>query len=991
MLHRAYRMAVAVGSLILVPGLASAQTDSANDATLDTIILDEAATPEATPTAVAPAERPIIESITVTGSRIKRAAQDANPVLALSKDDLINSGITSIGDILQRISVSSSSLNTQFNSAGNFGFPADGGGVGSGSTTISLRNLGANRVLVLVDGVRWVNESSASGVSGAVDLNTIPFSAVERVEILTDGASALYGSDAIAGVVNIITRFEQEGIALSAYAGDHRTGDGLTQTYNLSFGDSGSRHRFFMDLSHFDQNRISSSEYEQASVPIPGTGVTQGSSATPFTRSVFFNEPGNDEEGGLCPQVDTDGDGTPDRALCDITANGVAGGPDFVQEFPDGFHQFTSQDRFNFAPFNLLLTPQERNALFVHGQFDFSTGITGYARVLTQSRRSQNQAAPEPIFIGPGAGTGGLADTVSVDETNPFNPFGITLDAEDNFQFAGRRPLEGGPRIFTQEVSTFTLATGLTGNFFALDRAMFWDVNLFYGSNRAQQSVQGTYNIANIARALGPVDDCTAPCVPLNFFGGPGTITQDMLDYIGFVEIARSEQEILVASANISGGLFDLPAGPLELAAGYEFRDLEGRYSPDPVVIRGEGNGVPSLPTRGGDKVNEAFVEFNVPLLAGLPLIQSLELNLATRFSDYDTFGSTTNNKFGIRWEIVDGLIARGTFAEGFRAPSVGELFGSPARFDATIEDPCSNATDPQIQQNCESMGVPPGFEQANPQIGVRTGGNPNLQPETADSLTAGIIYSPSWATGKSWSQQLDFEITYYDIELEDAIQAVDAQTQLDRCVATLDPAFCSGISRGPTGDINNFNNTLLNLGTVETDGLDFGVKWLGPNFAYGQPSIDWSATRIEQFRAINNATGLAEPRGVGIETSDSGIPRWRSTFRLNWLVGGLDVGYSVRYLSSLVEECGPAQPFASCSNPDAGDNGTNRLDSTFYHDLRAQWRVPGNLDLTLTGGINNLFDKDPPVCVSCSLNGYDASLYDLPGQFGYVQVGLRY
>ncbi len=967
---RAMSTAWAGGLLLIASPIALAQSIDVDDnsADLELITLPESATPTVD-------DGVRLDAITVTGSRIKKTSGEAaNPVLSLSAEELAATGVTSIGDVLQRLSVSGSSLNTKFNSAGNFGFPADGGGVGSGSTTVSLRNLGAKRVLVLVDGLRWVNESSASGVSAAVDLNTIPFSVVERVEILTDGASALYGSDAIAGVVNIITKSSDSGLNLNAYLGDHSTGDGMTTTLNASYGGQGRNYRYIADVSYYDQNGISSADYSQARVPKPGTGVAFGSSATPFTRSVFFND---DEANGLCPDN-----------LCDITANGVAAGPDFVQDFPDGFHPFTTADRYNFAPENLLLTPSERLGLFAQGQFDINNNITAYARVLSQSRDSQNRAAPEPIFLGPEAGTGGMADSVSVSADNPFNPFGIDLDASDNLLLVGRRPIEGGPRIFSQDVDTLYFATGLSGDFYGFERPVFWDANLVSASNKATQTVRGTYNIANIARAVGPVGDCTGDCVPLNLFGGPGTITPDMLSYIQFVEVDHSKQELNLASANITGGLMDMSAGTLSYAAGLEYRDVSGSYTPDPVVVRGESNGVPSLPTSGSYSVSEAYVELEIPLVSDLPGVRQLDVSLASRFSDYSTFGTTVNSKIGVRWDVVDGLLARATWAEGFRAPSIGELFGSPARFDAQLEDPCSQPTDPDIQANCDELGVPPTYSQVNPQISVRTGGNSALEPETAESLTAGLVYSPNWAVDQSWARRMDFEITWYDIEVDDAIQAGDAQTQLDRCVETLDPAFCDGITRANSGGINGFDNTLLNLGQVKTQGLDLVVDWLAPMSAFGQFSINWSATRVESFRAVSKATGLAEPRRVGVEVADSGIPRWRSSLRLNWEYDTLSAGWAVRYISKLTEQCGDAATFPSCGNPDAG---TNTLDQTFYHDVRASWQVPGDYDLTLTAGINNLLDEDPPVCVSCSLNGYDASVYDLPGQFAYLQIGLRY
>ncbi|WP_126537101.1 TonB-dependent receptor plug domain-containing protein [Aerosticca soli] len=921
-----------------------------------------------------------LEAVEVTGSRIKGADMATQvPILTITSDDIRKSGLTSIGDILQQLTSSGAGLNTKFNSAGNFGFPPDGSGVGSGSATLDLRNLGAKRVLILVDGIRWVNESSASGVSAAVDLNTIPTGIIDRIEILQDGASALYGSDAIAGVVNIITKHTQKGGAASVYYGDYgNLAGGSTHNADLSFGGQGDRYEFFVDFNYVKQNSISSSAWGRSSDEcVPGTGLANCSSATPTGRFMFTDP--------LTGQY------------MNITPNGTFNGK---PAYPGDFHKFTTADRFDFAPYNMLLTPSERSAVFAQTRYKITDQVTWYVRGLYNTRKSTNQAAPEPIFLGPGAGTGGLADTVGVDATNPYNPFGFSLNADPNtgnLVMIGRRPVEGGPRIYRQDVDTSYFATGLQGSFGVGQHDYYWDVNFASGDNKATQDVRGTYNIAHIQRALGPVANCTDSCVPLNVFGGPGTITPAMLNYILYREHDRSDNKIKLWTANISGELFDLPTGPLSFAAGGEHRRYDGSYEPDAVVVAGESNGVPSLPISGHYSVNEYYVELDAPLLKDLTAVKALELSAAMRYSDYSTFGNTTNGKVGLRWQVFDDLTLRGTWSQGFRAPTIGELYGAPARFDATLQDPCSSPlANPALASKCAALGVPGNYAQPNPQISVRTGGNRKLDPETARNLTVGAVYSPGWAENTPWSSKLDFNLGYYRIKLDKAIQAPDAQTQLDRCVDSGDPnsTFCTGIHRNATGNIDGFNNTLQNLGRIKTNGFDFGIDWRGPQTNIGQFTANLQNTYVAEYKATDS-NGNQEPRTVGIEVNDSAIPRLTSMLDIGWNHGPWTVDYKVRYFSRLRENCAAAAGFPICNHPDEiapnRPDGTHYLGATTYHDVRASWKLPIQLDLTLTAGVNNLFDRKPPICLSCSLNGYDAATYDLPSRFAYVQADLKF
>ena len=935
------------------------------------------------------------ESIVVTGSRIRQAqAEGSNPVQVLSREDLERTGLKTVGDILQRLPAAGSALNTRFNSSGNFGFPPDGGGIGAGAAEVALRHLDAKRTLVLVDGVRWVNGSSASGVSNSVDLNTIPISIIDRIEILEDGASSIYGSDAIAGVVNVITRKDFDGFEFNAYGGAYDEGDGETGQFDLAFGAQGDRHRVFFSISHYDQQKVDSFERELSVFPTPGTGLTRGSSGTPQGRFLFFGQ-------------DNDNDGNPD--VVNLTINdGVTGIPNYDPNNPGGpgddFHVFTNNDRFNFASYNLYVTPSQRTSIFGQADYQITDNVNFYAKALYNNRKSTNQAAPEPIFIGPDAGTGGLADTVIVHETNPYNPFGMTLDSS-NFIFAGRRPIEGGPRVFRQNVDTSYIGLGFNGDFVAGDNVFFWDVNYNHGKNYATQIKRGGYNIRRIKNALGPLADCQAMegCVPLNLFGGQGdgsgTITQEMLDYIQFIQKDASENVIDTLSANISGDLFEMPAGYFSFAAGIESREYRGFFEPDPVVVAGDSNGVPSSPTSGSYEVDEYYAEFKVPLLADVAAAEELTLSLAARTSDYSTFGTETTTKAGVLWRVTDELMFRGSISEGFRAPSIGELYSSGSRFDATLADRCSDYAGTQYEANCQALGVPGTYTQLNSQISVTTGGNEDLKAETSDSQTLGFVYSPQWVNSVDWINTLDFKGTYYKHEIEGAVQAIDAQTQLDLCVNTLDSLYCDGISRASTGAINGFNNRLVNIGGIETSGYDLSISYTAPQSDLGMFSVTWFNTFVSEYieESLGNRVDLA-----GIERNDSGIPEWKSVLTLGLNQDDWGLSWTVRYVDSLTEDCtdfldGTSDSLTAlglCSNPNTADESMskNELSSRVYNDLQFSYfpDVDG-MDMELNVGVNNFLDEEPPACYSCSLNGYDPSVYDPEGVFAYASIKLKF
>lgn len=919
-----------------------------------------------------------LDAINVTGTRIKKAELETQvPVQVLTREAIDRTGFTSVADVVQHLTASGASLSTKLNSSGNFGFPPDGGGVGAGAATVDLRHLGAKRVLVLVDGIRWVNESSGSGVGSSVDLNTIPLALVERIEVLEDGASSIYGSDAIAGVVNIITKKQANGGHVEAQYGGYSLGGGDTSSVDFSFGGSTDRARWIVGGSWFKQKEIASTKYPWASEPVPGTGLANGSSATPQGRLVFADPDGNS---------------------FNLTSNSGVTSPLFNPaqlgcERTDDFHCFATPDRYNFAPNNLLLTPNERKSVFGQVSFEFSPSVSGWFRGLYSERESANQAAAEPIFLGTDAGVyNEWAETrLVISANNPYNPFGFdltTMGDDPNLFLIGRRPVEGGPRRYEQDVKTWYAAAGLNGAFEVNQRSWNWDVNLMSSQSKADQINTGSYNIKHIAQALGDPAACAAiaGCVPLDLFGGPGTITQDMLAWISPIVHDRSKNTLSQASANITGELFDNWAGPVSFAAGAEWRRYKGEYYPDPITVAGEYNGVPSGITVGSYSVKEAYAEFDMPLARGGFWGKSLDLSIAGRYSDYSTFGGTGTGKIGLRWQPADELLLRMSYAQGFRAPSIGELYGTLSRFDATIVDPCNNAA--STTAKCVADGVPAGYEQVNPQISVVTSGNRKLKPEESRSFMAGAVWSPGWAEDSSWASKLDLGVTFYRHTIDGAIQAPDAQAIMDRCIDSRDPAACASYTRNDRGQITRFEDILANLGTINTSGWDFNVHWLLPETSWGQLGFDWKATWVTRYELVNES-GQPEPRRPGVEVNDSAIPEWSSNLSANWDYRNWNASWTLRYIDRLRERCAGANGFPICTD---SVNDLHWLGATTYHDAQVSWRTDALMKgLKFSLGVNNVFDKDPPVCLSCTLNGYDPGTYDLPGRYTYAKLSLDF
>ena len=928
-----------------------------------------------------------LEEVIVTGSRIrKNPLNEPAPVMNLSKDDLNATGLTNLGAILQQLPIMGSAINTRFNVPGNSGFPQDGNGIGAGAVQISLRNLGAKRTLVLVDGRRWIAGASASGVPSVVDLNTIPTNVIDRIEILQDGASAIYGSDAIGGVINILTKQNFKGLRADAQWGNYISeGDGDAFDLSLMWGGGSDNTEFVVSASYSDEGEIQTADRDQSAFPSPfATDCLVGgcSTFTPQGRVV------------LGPNFDFW-----DATLNDGVLNdGMDNIPVWDPNDPNAgdYHSFSNADRFNFngPGFNFLQTPNQRINLYANMIHTLTDNMRFTFKASYTHRESQTRGAPEPFCLGNGCGTA-LTENIFISALNPYNPFGMDLSvANGNFDFYGRRPLESGGRIFDQDVDTYLFTGALDGEF-GSERTYYWDLYATYAENRGVQQKRGAHNGANLQIALGDPAACAAVpgCVPFNLFGGQGpdgegSITQEMLDFVGAVQRDSSEQTLINFGGNISSIITELPAGPLAFAAGFEYREHEGSYQPDQLASSGITLGIPAGATSGKFDVTEFYGELNIPLLADRAGAEYLEMNAAVRSSDYDSVGRETTYKVGALWQPTQNWSVRGSYSTGIRAPGIGELFGGGAREDFQFVDPCSDVLglagsannghdSPQpanIIANCATIGVPVDFVQRNPQLSARSAGNEDLVAETSDNLSFGLVYSANF--DKSWIEGLTVSIDWYDLDIDDAVQGRNPGDVLDLCAETLDEVACANISRSVTGAISIVNNQLVNIGGIEASGIDFALNYIAPSTGIGQFNVRLMATYLDDYTEItNNADGTQTSTDltgtITDQTFQRAFPEWRINAQVGWIRDHWDGGVGFRWVDSLVQPSGDV------------------LSSELYTDVHLSYRInPDSEGFTFTVGANNIFDNDPAVCLNtCGSTNMSAVVHDLPGVVAYFRV----
>jgi iron complex outermembrane recepter protein len=930
-------------------------------------------------TALAQDEAATLERIEVTGSRIKRAdLETAVPITTIERSTIQASGLQNVGDLLRNLSQADSLGLTNVTSDTN---------ANDGTQTISLRGLGATRTLVLVNGRRWV----ALG-GGAVDTSTIPTSIIDRVEILADGASAIYGSDAIGGVVNIILRKDYDGAEAEVYYGQNGEGDGELLSYNFTVGSTGDRHSALFNISKTEQDPIFAGDREISRTPVFGVPEAFGSA---FGQFGFFNVPGR---GAVALNPAREGPGLRTAA-------------DFIP--------FSNAVRYNFSPTNYLLTPSDRLSAFGMATTQLTDNIRFFGQLNYNQRKSVTQIAEVPLTVHNG-GIRGPQWRFPVTADNVYNPFGVQLNADVGFRMSAL-----GPRTNIQDYDTYMGTVGLEGSFEMGSKYFDWDV-FFSRGETTQSSIGLNYvNLFNLQRGLGPsffdaqgVARCgtasavISGCVPVNLFNGQTGLTPEMLRYIGYTLVQQSGLGVQNWGANISGEVLDLPAGALGVAAGVEWRRNSFYDQPDALIAGGGSSTNFREPTNGQVVAEEYYLELAVPLLADLPGAERLELNLAGRKSDYESSGSFANRptlrefdadnyKYGFTWKPFGDLLVRGNYADTFRAPSVTNLFsGGGEGFPGAI-DPCTNAAfagnpfsrlSQAEQARCFQGGAPAsGTFQATSQLRALGGGNPLLNPESGRTKTLGFVYSPAYLQG------FDISVDWYEIFLKDGLANRSAQSILNGCIRDEgnNPSLCSFIERASNGTVITIRTAPFNLASIELEGYDVNANYRFDMGDWGSMRLSWQNTYTASAKVTTGSLSTADNL-VGRMVGAFSGPTWRlrSNFNTTWNYGDFGLNWGMRYLSHLVESCAGFEGlFAAglatrqiCTDPDrrvaTGLSPRNRIGSHTYHDLQGSWSAPWNATVRL--GVRNAFDKQPAPNVSSFANSFDDA-YDIPGRYMYM------
>ncbi|HEX7272205.1 MAG TPA: TonB-dependent receptor [Casimicrobiaceae bacterium] len=948
--------------------------------------------------AAAPVER--IQKIEVTGSRIPlQTLESESPVQIITAQDIKMTGITNVADIINQ-------LPQAFADIGNMESNA-----GTGTATVNLRNLGSARTLVLIDGKRL---PAGDPRLWATDLNQIPAPLIQRVDVLTGGASSIYGSDAVAGVVNFIMNDHFEGVEFSwnGNSAQHNQGDDSGVSAAVAARSVGNPSQFHVP-GNVDLGGSGSGTTQTFSMTLGGNFAGGKGNAT-----VFFEYYKSD------PVLQA----TRDFSACSIASTATT----FVcagssTSYPGRFFDlntskswtiadsagnvrpFTANDQFNFGPYNYYQVPDTRYLFNAFAHYDAFPNVRVYTEFDFMDSFTDLQIAPSGSFFG--------TDEYQLFNTNPLlsqsfkDAFGITPTTPGDM-FIGRRNIEGGGRVDQPRHTNYRIVIGAKGSF--LDDK--WDYDVWWQNGKVvyQDTYQNDFSRSRLLKALNVVTnpangqpvcaavlDGTDPnCVPYNIFQ-TGGVTQAALNYLQTPGFQNGQTDQSVIGVHVTSDLgtaygWKTPWANtgVGVALGYERRVEKDNLQTDTAFSIPDlaGQGGPTIGLDGQYTVNEWFAEVRVPIMENQPWAKTLSFNASYRWSDYSTNHTTNTYGLGAEWAPVKEARLRGTYQQAVRAANVIELFAAQGLNLFNLgADPCGPTKAATLAQ-CLQTGLKANQYGAvildNPagQYNYIQGGNPALSPETAKSYTLGVVLQPM--------ANMSATIDYWNIKVDNVIGQVNAQLSLTQCLAS--GTLCNLVHRDPTlGTLwlsgGFITATKQNLGSVKTDGIDVTANYTWLFDKYGSLAFAFTGTWLNQF-ITEPIPGLGSYDCAGLYGNTCGVPlpRWRNVLTTTWNTPwNWNAGFRWRYYDSVSIDLSSSNPLLNGAfNPPDQTLGTRN-----YIDLFGQWAVTKNFTVRL--GVNNVFDKDPPITSIGNLPYYNGNtypqFYDTLGRNFFLNVTAKF
>lgn len=911
-----------------------------------------------------------IEKIEVTGSRLSRTSMETPvPVTVIGRDDIVQTGAINVAQVLNMSPVAmagSDQSNSAFTTAT------------VGLNTTELRNMGAARTLVLLNGQRFVSGVDPS--SGyAVDLNAIPTAMIERIEILKSASSAVYGSDAVAGVVNIITRKDFEGVEVNTQAGLSAEHDRQTQTFNVTSGKSWGGGNAWLSFGIDNDEGLKSS----------------ARSFSARDSAIFNDENGNPYVGDLFSSFPSQGR----VSVKDDSGNTIANYDGDGSEYSDGFNR---------ASVRQLVTPLERRYVAAEIRQDLSSDLNVFGSVHWNTAETKGSTIePTPFNVGedlwmnnrvddPVAGLSVYSPLVPQQLRDNLLSHGIDDLGSQRVDFV-RRMTEFGNRSTDVTRDTLRLASGFS---YAIDYNWTWDSYFTWGRTNQEQLNGGQINTDRARLALDVIENANGElvcaseiarmqgCVPLNMFG-EGTISQGAVDYVATPAKATGTAEQFVVQSVVSGDLpVELAGGFMGLAVGLEYREEKGTYSPGDLAQTGASSTNKSQPTDGRFDTKDVFVETR------LPILMNWSVDAAARYSKHSASGSATTWNLGTEYEPIDSVKLRASAATAIRTPNISDLYSGAGETFARVNDPCVGVdatTEGNVAANCRSIDSVNARIQSSGKFSLTSaetqgtggfiGGNPDVQEETADTYSLGAIWQVT--------DELSATVDYYKIKVEDAISITSRSLVLERCYnvspENFDPSCGDQALRSNTGVLVDVNSMSSNENIIRTAGVDLEVNYR-TQLGDGMFSADfiWNYTDEYSIESMYDGT-------TTYYAGEVTMPEQRANLNMAYTLGDVAVSWRLRHWDSSVDSLN-GENYNYSTGQAYGEY--NNVGSVTYHDISARYFMNDTYEFSV--GVRNAFDKQPPILPQGSNSGATgintaSEAYDVTGRYYFAGLTMRF